>query len=104
MAMNKNKRLFSIIAIFFTGWVLFIWWYENSVLNSVEKDLYQYGRYLEVSLWDLNQEQAIQHLHLIGQAGSYQSLAIFDLDDSEFAKIDIAKDDSWLSQVLRSIH
>ncbi len=104
MAMNKNKSLFSIIAIFFSGWVLFVWWYENSVLNSVEKDLYQYGRYLEVSLWDLNQEQAIQHLHLIGQAGSYQSLAVFDLDDSEFAKIDIAKDDSWLSQVLRSIH
>ncbi len=102
--MTKNDSLFSIIAIFFIGWALFIWWYENSVFNSVEKDLYQYGRYLEISLWDLNHEQAIQHLYLIGQTRSYQSLAVFDLDDSEFAKIDIDKDDSWVNQVLRSIH
>ena len=98
------KSYVPLIVFFCTVLVLFVWWQEQQTLSAFEQRTHQYGRYLEIPLWNLDTDAATQYLQLVAQSRDHRAVAIYHSDGNVFAASESEYAPGPLDRLLHSIH
>ena len=84
---DPGGRRFWIAAVAL-GFAAFVLAYEQYALSSQEVRTDQYGRFVCIPLWHMDEPTATEELKLILKTREYRSIAIFLEDDELFTRVD----------------
>jgi signal transduction histidine kinase len=105
LALRKlNRPLVLILMAMCAVFMVFVWIYETAALQSKQEEVFQYGRFLEIPLWNLDQKSGSENILLIYRSGEYRSIAVFHPDGEKFASVKRGFDEGPLDRLLTSLN